>query len=192
MFIFRRCSKTKSELDCGFMEQTFRFPDLHSAFQACIYLFHIYSYKFLYIINFITIYSLFNYQHLQNFLDTAENVSLTVMLFVNQSQQSELESESSVKSIIHNLKKLYPHFPMHVVELKSGFNRGLALQKAASTFAADDLLFFVDVDVYVARDVMRRVRLNTVYNNQVSDFSYMLMFYFIEFFSQGKALNFNI
>lgn len=59
------------------------------------------------------------------------------------------------------VEKLRPfQFPIQVVYLTGFFNRSRGLNQAAAAVAGDDkdLLFFIDVDMYVAPDFNRRVR----------------------------------
>lgn len=106
-------------------------------------------------------------QFMHNFEDVClkknENVSLVVMLF--RSDQDD-RSEETI-SFIHTLQEKYPDFKLKVVSIQGTFSRGVALQRGSVMYAEDDLLFFIDVDMYVHPDTLQRIRLNTVEGKSV-------------------------
>lgn len=106
-------------------------------------------------------------QFMHNFEDVClkknENVSLVVMLF--RSDQDD-RSEETI-SFIHTLQEKYPDFKLKVVSIQGTFSRGVALQRGSVLHAEDDLLFFIDVDMYVHPDTLQRIRLNTVEGKSV-------------------------
>lgn len=61
----------------------------------------------------------------------------------------------------------YPKAQLDWIEVNGPFSRGLGLSIGAKQFANDSLLFFTDVDIIWTRDVLYRIRLNTVRGKQV-------------------------
>src|SRR6218665_160866 len=87
-----------------------------------------------------------------------ENVSLTIMLFRNDPNDTSVD----VMSYVTHLKKMYNDSFLSVVLMKGNFSRGVALQNGSGLFQDDDLLFFIDVDLEVETPTLLRIRLNTV------------------------------
>src|SRR6218665_586710 len=101
-------------------------------------------------------------QFMHNFEDVClkknENVSLIVMLF--RSDQDD-RSEETI-SYVHTLQEKYPDFKLKVVSMQGTFSRGAALQRGSAMCKENDLLFFIDVDMYVHPGTLQRIRLNTL------------------------------
>lgn len=106
-------------------------------------------------------------QFIHNFEDVClknrENVSLVIMLY--PSEQDDRSEETN--SYIRNLQEKYPEYKLRVVPGQGAFARGVALQHGSSLYADRDLLFFIDVDMYVHRDTLQRIRLNTIEGRSV-------------------------
>lgn len=106
-------------------------------------------------------------QFIHNFEDVclknAENVSLVIMLY--PSEQDD-RSEETI-SYIRNLQEKYPEYKLRVISGQGAFARGVALQHGSSLYADHDLLFFIDVDMYVRRDTLQRIRLNAIEGRSV-------------------------
>lgn len=96
-------------------------------------------------------------------LKTNERVALAVMLF---RADADDRTDDTV-AFINKLKARYPGHDLRVVSLPGPFSRGIGLQEGANLYADDALLFFVDVDIYISRDSLTRMRFNTVLGKQV-------------------------
>ena len=106
-------------------------------------------------------------QFMNNFeeacLKKGENVSMIIMLF--HSEQEDRTQETV--AYINTLAEKYPHHILQVKQLDGVFLRGAALQHGSNLFGDGDLLFFIDVDMYLSTDTLMRIRLNTIKGEQV-------------------------
>jgi len=106
-------------------------------------------------------------QFMHNFEDVClkrnEQASLAVMLY--RSEQDDRTDD--MMSYINTLKQKYPNHRLAAVEMPGMFSRGVALQHGSTLYNADDLLFFIDVDMYMHHSTLQRIRINTVLGNQV-------------------------
>lgn len=97
-------------------------------------------------------------------LKTREKVTLTVVLFPNERE----DSFNQTMSLIHRLQEKYVYTRLSVLPVNQTFARALALELGASHVAEpDDLLFFIDVDIIFNTKALLRIRLNTVRNKRV-------------------------
>ena len=106
-------------------------------------------------------------QFIHNFEDAClkknENVSLLVMLFHSEEDDRTEDTITNVRA----LQDKYPQQELKVFPIQGTFSRGIALQKGSSMLAANQLLFFIDVDMYIQSDSLWRIRLNTIQDKQV-------------------------
>ena len=114
-------------------------------------------------------YLLITYVFLQHrfesaFLENKENVSLTIILFSIDDEEDE-----SINDFVENLKTSYRDSAIHLHTRPKGepFSRGVGLQIGAKLFGPNDLLFFIDVDISVTRDLLSRVRTLVQMNESV-------------------------
>lgn len=96
-------------------------------------------------------------------LQFGEKVALAVMLFHSDTDD---RTEDTI-DFMRTIQGRYPHHDLRVVQVKGSFSRAIALQQGASLFSQDALLFFVDVDIYISRESLDRIRKNTVQSQQV-------------------------
>ncbi len=99
------------------------------------------------------------------FLSTKENVTLVIAHTVEK--EGNNKETGKIYGVIKNSRKQYPKSNIQLVEIKGEFSRGIALNKGASLFQNDSLLFFLDVDIHLSRDVLHRIRANAIQNRQV-------------------------
>ncbi len=92
-----------------------------------------------------------------------EKVALVVMLFHSDTD----DRTEDTMDFMRTLQARYPKHDLRVVQVKGSFSRAIALQQGASLFAKDALLFFVDVDIYISKESLDRIRRNTLQNKQV-------------------------
>ena len=119
------------------------------------------------------------YQTFLRFMDNFESsclsselvgtISLTVVLFHEGSNVSATESRIELTRSRHPGVEIRLE---HIV--KGAFSRSLGLQRGAELFAREALLFFIDVDISIRSDIIRRIRANTVRWQQVY---YPIFFY---------------
>ena len=102
-----------------------------------------------------------NFDH--SFLSYNENVSLFVIMYTDQNKEHSDETYNLVK----HLKDKYQKHKIILIQKNGSFHRGVALQEASDYFLPDELLFFVDVDCLLSRDIVMRIRLNTIEGRQV-------------------------
>ena len=96
-------------------------------------------------------------------LKTNEKVALAVMLF-----HADVDDRTDdTVAFIEKLKARYPTYDLRVVHLPGPFSRGIGLQEGANLYNDDSLLYFVDVDIYISRDSLTRMRFNTILGKQV-------------------------
>lgn len=96
-------------------------------------------------------------------LKTNEKVALAVMLF-----RADVDDRTDdTVAFIEKLKERYPTYDLRVVHLQGPFSRGIGLQEGANLYDDSALLYFVDVDIYISRDSLTRMRFNTILGKQV-------------------------
>lgn len=98
-------------------------------------------------------------------LKNRENVSLVIMLYSTEEEEENTSEETTAH--IQKLKTKYPDYELRVISRDGPFSRGAALQHGSSLFAGNDLLFFVDVDIYFHQKALRRIRLSAVAGRSV-------------------------
>lgn len=78
-------------------------------------------------------------------------------------------NSSSMIQIMTYLKNKYPKNGINYIMLNGSFSRGLALDRASRSnyVSANDILFFIDVDIVFNIDTIERVRRNTIKHKQV-------------------------
>ncbi|XP_054286275.1 chondroitin sulfate synthase 1 [Macrosteles quadrilineatus] len=97
-------------------------------------------------------------------LKRKEKVTLTVVLFPNERENSFNQS----LSLVNQLQQKYAYTRLTVLPMNNTFARALALDYGASHVPEpDDLLFFIDVDMTFNAETLLRVRLNTVRGRRV-------------------------
>ena len=101
-----------------------------------------------------------------SFLRHKENVSLFVILYKDQRKEQHSDI-FLINNLVQNLKKNYPEYKILLIQKFGSFHRGVALQEASEYFWSDDLLFFVDVDCVLSRDILLRIRQNTIQGRQI-------------------------
>lgn len=106
-------------------------------------------------------------------------ITLTVVLFPEIDHFSEI---NETKQIMNDLKSNYL-VKINVLELNGTFSRANALQKSSSLFADASLLLFIDVDMHFSKNVLYRVRHNTILSKQ--------MYFPIVFSQYGDQLEFS-
>ena len=89
--------------------------------------------------------------------------SLAVMLFHSETDD---RTEETI-AYIGNLQSRYRHHDLRVVQVKGPFSRALALQQGSALYESDSLLFFIDVDIYLGRDALYRIRTLILQHRQV-------------------------
>lgn len=107
-------------------------------------------------------------QFMANFEDVClsveTKVTLAVMLFHNE---AGADRTADTIDCIRSLQVKYPRHNLRVVQLKGAFSRGLALERGSTLFSPNSLLVFMDVDIYMNRSAIDRLRWNAVKNTQV-------------------------
>ncbi len=96
-------------------------------------------------------------------LQFEEKVVIVVMLFHSDTDDRTEDTIDYMRS----LQARYKKHDLRVNQQKGPFSRAIALQQGASLFDKDALLFFVDVDIYVNRESLYRIRMNTLQGQQV-------------------------
>ncbi|CDW56591.1 chondroitin sulfate synthase 1 [Trichuris trichiura] len=98
-------------------------------------------------------------------LRNGEKVSLIVVLFPSDDSESDFQ----IAQTLHNLEVVYQKQSniSLVVLKKQPFNRAFALSRGAELCPAGSLMFFADVDMLFTRQLLHRIRLNTIKNRQV-------------------------
>lgn len=99
-----------------------------------------------------------NYE--KNIIQSGEDASLTIVLF-------DGPDAPRVHSLVDKYVSRYPSARIYVVDTKGEFARGVGLHIGAGQFEDNQLLFFVDVDLEISPDFVRRCRLNTIQGKQV-------------------------
>ena len=91
-------------------------------------------------------------------------VTLAVMLFHNE---AGLDRTTDTIDCVRSLQVKYPQHDLRVVQLKGPFSRGLALEQGSRLFSPRSLLVFMDVDMYLNRGAVDRLRWNAIIHTQV-------------------------
>ena len=106
------------------------------------------------------------HRFMSNYIKICEqdnHINLAIILFPDVGKfENELKQ---TKIIIKGLIKM--GLPIRFAELGGHFSRAAGLQRGASLFNSDDLLFFIDIDMQFNKKVIERVRLNTIKTKQV-------------------------
>lgn len=85
-----------------------------------------------------------------------DSITLAVVLFDEGGEANEIMARIAVT------RSRYPHSDIRIEHVSGAFSRGLGLQRGAGLFSRDALLVFMDVDIYIHSDVLRRIRMNTI------------------------------
>ncbi|XKL68382.1 hypothetical protein PGB90_003873 [Kerria lacca] len=94
-----------------------------------------------------------------------ENVLLFIILFLKNN--SDMVYDKTLK-IINNLRSRYlVKRSIKIISLEEKFARAKALDYGMKQVNANDLLFFIDVDMVWTTDTLQRIRLNTVLGKMV-------------------------
>lgn len=97
-------------------------------------------------------------------LKAVEQVTLTVVLFPNEKEDTVTET----LNIIKNVQSRYPYTKIEGLPIFENFARATALETGANHIEEpNDLLFFVDVDIIFRSGTLQRIRTNTVRNKSV-------------------------
>ena len=97
-------------------------------------------------------------------LKEGEKVSLTLVVTEVLSQKGQYEK---IRKLTVNLKTKYPETRFFVIKSRGRFQRAAALQKGASKFNDESLLFFMDVDCSISRNTLYEIRTNTIKGKQI-------------------------
>ncbi|XP_074651383.1 chondroitin sulfate synthase 1-like [Tubulanus polymorphus] len=92
-------------------------------------------------------------------------VTLSVMLFQRTTNGSS--EASRIIDLVDRARSEYPSAEIVVHRMDGVFSRSIALEAGARKRRDSDLLFFVDVDIYLSRDALTRVRQHTIRTKQV-------------------------
>ena len=98
------------------------------------------------------------------FLRHKENVSMLVILYNEERKQRTSEL---MYNTIQKVNRDYPEKTIRLIQRNGPFHRGVALQEASKYFQSSDLLIFIDVDCVISREILVRIRFNTIRGNQV-------------------------
>ena len=96
----------------------------------------------------------------KNILTLNKDTSLTITLF-------DGPDNSMVHSLVEKYSSRYPSTQISIINVQGEFARGLGLHHGTVHFKDDQLLFFVDVDLEINADFLRRCQLNTIQSKQV-------------------------
>ena len=96
----------------------------------------------------------------KNILLTKEKASLTISLYKSPDAEK-------VRQIISKYSSLYPQAGFNIVDVEGTFARGIGLHRATEQFQDNDLMFFVDIDLEIGPEFLRRARLNAIKGKQV-------------------------
>ena len=96
----------------------------------------------------------------KNVLMLREDASLTITLY-------DSPDAEKVHSLISVYLTTYPDASLKIIDVKGKFARGVGLHYGTEYFADDELLFFVDIDLEIGPDFLRRARLNAIKGKQV-------------------------
>lgn len=108
--------------------------------------------------------------HFQNLIDSDRHVRLIVILFPDEGRDNAALQNDYLRTkqlLVHTQKHVSSIRPrLHLktirwIEKSGHFSRAAALQSAAEQLTPESLLFFVDVDMLLHKNVLDRVRLNT-------------------------------
>jgi chondroitin sulfate synthase len=100
-------------------------------------------------------------------LKTSENVKLALILFIDEQLKEDENLFSEVNSITNGLKNKYFNENLNLVKVKGNFSRSIACELGASLYSSKSLLLFIDIDMLFRREILLRVRLNTIEGKQV-------------------------
>ncbi len=109
-------------------------------------------------------FSEFISQFEQQFLRWEEKVSIVFVLFNYIWYKTQNEK---VIQKVRQFKSDYTKHMFKVVMVGGQFQRSAALQAGASIFPDNALLFFIDIDCLLSRDILHRIRTNTIRGKQV-------------------------
>ncbi len=96
----------------------------------------------------------------KNILIPKEDASLTIVLYDSPDAQK-------VNSLILTYLAIYPEAQLKIIDIDGKFARGVGLHRGTEYFKDDELLFFVDIDLEIGPDFLRRARLNAIEGKQV-------------------------
>ncbi|CAG2186702.1 CHSY [Mytilus edulis] len=97
-------------------------------------------------------------------LKDKEMTQLHIVVF---NSESDLSSVKSLIGIVRQYQKRYAGADIEIIYADGPFNRARALDLGMFQLSEDSLLFFIDVDIIFDRDVLLRIRYNTIKNIQV-------------------------
>ncbi|CAG2186701.1 CHSY [Mytilus edulis] len=97
-------------------------------------------------------------------LKDKEMTQLHIVVFNSDSDSSSVKS---LIGIVRQYQKRYAGADIEIIYADGPFNRAKALDLGMSGLSEDSLLFFIDVDIIFDRDVLLRIRYNTIKNIQV-------------------------
>ncbi|KAL5004060.1 hypothetical protein ScPMuIL_017516 [Solemya velum] len=90
-------------------------------------------------------------------LKNRENAELFIVLF----DGDDLVEMNKIIDLIGRYQKQYGGDSIEIIHAHGSFSRGRALEIGADQCSESSLLFFVDVDIVLTHDALRRIRLNT-------------------------------
>ena len=96
----------------------------------------------------------------KNILLTKEKASLTITLY-------DSPDVGKVRQIISGYSSLYPQAVFNIVDVEGTFARGVGLHRGTEQFQDNELMFFVDIDLEIGPEFLRRARLNAIKGKQV-------------------------
>ncbi|XP_014213411.2 chondroitin sulfate synthase 1 [Copidosoma floridanum] len=90
-----------------------------------------------------------------------QSAQLHIVLYDGQKEEQDNEVDGvSSRELIERLRSKYADARIHVIEASGRFSRARALDRAATELQADDLMFFVDVDISFTDASLKRIRRN--------------------------------
>ena len=112
------------------------------------------------------------YNRLVEFMSNFENVclipekaiSIFVMLYKDESSSDDIES---TVALMQKYQILYPHHVVKVERMDGQFSRGTSLARGSSLLDPSALVVFMDVDIYMTRGAIERLKLNTILSKQI-------------------------
>lgn len=102
----------------------------------------------------------------QNLIKVSEEdplFTITVVLFPDSGNVTQVDE---TKSVLFNLGT-EQNIKVNLLELNGQFSRAKALQQSSVLFENSALLFFLDVDMHFTKEVLTRVRRNTIIYKQL-------------------------
>lgn len=109
-------------------------------------------------------------------LKNKENAKLVVVLFETEETKliwdeisgTNLKQSDKIKKIFEQLNQKYSLVDQLILVVKKDkFSRSIGCEIGAALFPSNQLIFFVDVDIYFTSDFLFRARLNTIEFKQV-------------------------